>query len=121
MTTFSEKLKTEASEIKPWSEWNIVMIDPVSKIRFYLQLPPEIKNQALPKGVALTEENLKTTWPILKNPPSDVIFITRKYYAPLLKNMLSQYDMVETDPTWVEHVLKKENPNATVAFVPKKG
>lgn len=119
ITTFNETLKSETNKMKPWSEWNVVMLDPASKIRFYLQLSPEIKNAGLPKGAPYSEESLQTTWPILKNPPHDVIFITRKYYVPLLQKMLNDYQIVEAKPTLLELFSKKEDPNSPVAFIPK--
>lgn len=119
VTTFGSVLKTETDKIKPWAQWNFVMLDPNSKSRFYLQLSPDLKNNALPKGTAMTEENLRSIWPVLQNIPKDTIFITRAYYEPLLKNMLSHYEVIEAKPTLVELFSKKKDPNLPVAFVPK--
>ena len=116
---FSNTVKSQTNKIKPWSEWNFVMLDPASKTRFYLQLPPDLKNNGLPKNAPFTKENLLTTWPILNNIPKDTIFITRKYYEPLLRKMLSQYDIVEAKPSLLELMTKKADPDSPVVFIPK--
>ncbi|MBV8802107.1 MAG: hypothetical protein JO131_03925 [Gammaproteobacteria bacterium] len=95
------------------------MLDPASKTRFYLQLPPDIKNDALPKNVPYSKESLIATWPILKNIPKDTVFITRKYYEPLLRTMLSQYEVIEAKPTLLELITKKSDPDSPVVFIPK--
>jgi 4-amino-4-deoxy-L-arabinose transferase-like glycosyltransferase len=118
-TSFADTLKAETNKIKPWSEWHFVMLDPASKTRFYLQLPPDLKNNGLPKNASYSAESIRTTWPILQNIPKDTIFITRKYYEPLLRNMLSQYDVIEAKPTLFELLTKKSDPNSPIAFIPK--
>lgn len=117
--SFNETIKNQTNKIKPWSEWHFVMLDPASKTRFYLQLPPDIKNNGLPKNAAYSAESLLATWPVLKNIPKDTIFITRKYYEPLLKTMLSQYEVIEAKPTLLELMTKKADPDSPVAFIPK--
>lgn len=119
ITTFNQTLQSKINTIKPWSDWSFVMLDPASKIRFYLQLSPEIKNRGLSKNAPFTKETLLKTWPILNSPPNNVIFITRKLYLPLLKDILNDYEVVEAKPTMYEHFSKKSDPNSPIAFVPK--
>lgn len=116
--TFASTLQSKTNKIKPWSEWNVVMIDPVSKIRFYLQLPPEIKNQGLPKGATYSEDSLEKIWPVLKAPPPNTIFVTRTYYVPLLQKILKNYEIVQAKPSLLELFAKKEDPNSPAAFIP---
>lgn len=118
---FAEKLKIEATKVKPWAQWQFVMLDPESKTRFYLGLSPQVKNYGVgnkPRSQQ-TEESLLKAWPVLKDKNANVIFITRKMYEPLLKNALSDFDVVEAGPSLGERLLKIENKNAPIAFVPK--
>lgn len=116
---FLEKLKQEVASIKPLSAWQFVLLDPESKIAFYLHLPP----QAPYLGIvgdrqSQTVEGLIKMWPILKGKPKDVIFISRKQYAPALSQLLPHYRRVEAPPTLGEKFLHKEDLNASVAFIP---
>lgn len=116
---FAVKLKTEASKSKPWATWNVVMLDAESKLNFYLQLPPNIKNYQI-KGITRqtqTAETLMQAWPILNNKPENTIFISRKLYAPLLQGFFSGYHLVELSPHSLPFV-KKKDMNAPIAFIP---
>lgn len=118
---FADTLKAEVTKTKPWSDWQFVMLDPESKSRFYLHLPPEVKNYSV-KGSerkSQTAESLMESWPVLKNRDPNVIFITRKIYEPTLKTLLPNYQVIAANPTFGERVLKKKNINAPVAFIPK--
>jgi 4-amino-4-deoxy-L-arabinose transferase-like glycosyltransferase len=119
MNTFANQLKSAVTPIKPWAQWNFVMLDPESKVRFYLQLPPTLKNYAVDGATRAqqSEASLLQAWPMLHNHPSDVIFITRRSYEPELRNILPGFKVVEAPPSFGERVLKIKNPNAPVAFV----
>lgn len=119
---FAEKLKLRVEQIKPWSTWQFVLLDPESRARFYLQLPPQIKNYSVSgtEREYQTETTLLNAWPILKNKAQNVIFISRKQYEPLLKNILTNYEVVESMPSFGERMLNDKNINAPVAFIPKK-
>lgn len=119
MNVFAAQLKGVVGDDKPLSEWNFVMLDPESKVRFYLQLPPTMKDYSI-TGVNRkdqTQASLLKAWPILKEKKSDVIYITRRSYEPFLRNILPGYKVVEAPLTLGERVLQIENPNAPVAFV----
>lgn len=120
MQDFSVELKAAATRIKPWSEWKVIMLDPESKIRFYLQLSPEVKNVSVigERGMQ-TEASLLKTWPFLRDPPNDTIIITRKKYLPLLKRILSKDEIVESKPGGLRRLFKMDDSNAPVGFVPK--
>jgi len=121
MQDFSEKLKTAATKRKPWSEWQFILLDPESKTRFYLHLPPNVKNYTI-KGSQRnhqTEAALLEAWPMLKNNNPNVIYISRKMYEPLLKVLLPNDDVIETLPGVGERLLKIKNNNAPVAFIPR--
>lgn len=119
---FASMLKSEANQIKPWSIWNVVTLDSESKLNFYLQLPPDIKNYA----VKSEERNLQTTssllqsWPILESKPENTIFITRKQYAPLVQAFFVGYRQVELPTPIRIPFAKKRDMNMPVAFIPNK-
>lgn len=116
---FADRLKEEASKEKPWSQWQFVMLDPESKARFYLQMPPQVKNiEVQGKRDYQTEASLLKVWPILHKPKSNLIFISRKKYVPLLKNLLPHYRIVEANPNLGERILKINNLDLPVAFIP---
>lgn len=118
---FADKLKTEVTKQKPWNEWTFVMLDPESKTRFYLGLSPQVKNYGMggrPRN-QLTAEKVFQVWPILKDKNKNTIFITRKMYEPMLKKVLADFDVVDAGPSFGERLLKIENKNAPIAFVPR--
>lgn len=121
LNSFAEQVQTTATKVKPWSKWQVVMLDPESKVRFYLALPPEVKNLGI-KGLRSqqTRESLLEAWPILKNKPKNVIFITRQSYVPLLRDEFKDYDVVSVPITKGARLLTKNVNNAPVAFVPKQ-
>jgi hypothetical protein len=120
MNDFSVELKKAATQIKPWSDWKFVMLDPESKVRFYLHLSPEIKNYGVIGDRTLqTKEGLLKAWPILQNQPRDTIIISRKLYLPLLKSFLGKDEIVEARPGLLQKLLKISDANAMVAFIPK--
>ncbi len=120
MTAFAGNVKQAVTQRKPWTEWQFVMLDPESKTRFYLELPPTVKNYALPgkERSVQTEASLLQAWPVLKDKQSNVIFVSRKLYEAELRNLLPNYTEVEA-PT--RHLFHKKNPNAPIAFVPPVG
>jgi hypothetical protein len=118
---FAASLKTEAAKIKPWKQWNVVTLDAESKLNFYLQLPPDVTRYHI-KGSArhqlLTEDQLLMLWPSLKDDQEkNTIFITRKLYVPILKNILTNYRMFEIRyiklPFYGRHDM-----DTPVAFIP---
>ena len=97
------------------------MLDPESKTRFYLQISPEVKNYGVQgKRDDQTVESLMQAWPMLKNKDAKEIIITRKIYEAELKKILPDYEVVEAKPSLGERLLKIDNLNAPVAFVPKQ-
>ncbi len=121
LNAFATHLQAEAVKIRPWSEWQFIMLDPESKVRFYLQIPPEVKNYSVvgPREQQ-THDTLLKTWPILQNKPSNAIFITRSAYVPVLKSEFANYDIIYVQPSWSEKLFSKSAQNAPVAFVPRK-
>jgi hypothetical protein len=85
-----------------------------------LHLPPTLKNypmtennHTLPKTIDLSQ-----AMPVLTQQEPGVIFITRKTYEATLKNILPQYKVVEARQNFGERLLKRQNDNAAVAFIP---
>lgn len=93
---FAVYFKQEVGRIKPGSHWNIILLDPESKIRFYLELPPDMKNYDVSgERNTQTVASLMTAWPILKKNPPNTIYITRRSYVPLLQTMLPRYRLID--------------------------
>jgi 4-amino-4-deoxy-L-arabinose transferase-like glycosyltransferase len=119
ITVFADKLKTQASAIHPWASWKVVLLDPESKVSFYLELPPQVKTydvQGLRQNQ--TQTTLTQAWPILKTADKNTIFVTRKMYELPLRLMLKNYTVVESTPNLGERILKIDNQNDPVAFIP---
>jgi len=116
---FAEDLKMQITQIKPWSEWQFVMLDPETKISFYLHLPPTVRNYAvLNDREVQTSASLLKSWPVVKESSSTTIFLTRKLYEPLLRSLLPNYRVLSSTPTLGEKLLNVDNKNAPVAFIP---
>lgn len=121
VSEFATKLKREANQIRPWSQWNFVMLDAESKLRFYLQLSPDVKNLGIEgsQRQAQTLASLKTAWPVLNNKQNNVIFISRKGYEPLLRVLLPHYKVVSVVPNDLDRFFKRKNVNTPIAFIPQ--
>lgn len=113
---FADEVK---QAIAPNTQWQYVMLDPESKVRFYLKLPPETKNDWTPGNRKnQTTESLLKAYPNLTNKNINTIIISRKEYAPLLKKLLPNYRVIEAKATWGERLLGINNLNAPVAYLP---
>jgi hypothetical protein len=119
MNVFASQLRDSVGTIKPWADWDVVMLDPESKVRFYLQLPPTVRNYSVlgDSRQVQSQASLLAAWPVLREKHSAVIFVTRKSYEAALRNILPGFMVVESPLTLGERVLKIRNPNAPVAFV----
>jgi 4-amino-4-deoxy-L-arabinose transferase-like glycosyltransferase len=116
---FAVALKKEAIKVKPWNTWNVVMLNAESKVSFYLNLPPAIHNYPI-KGSNDKQSvaSLVKSWPIIKNKPSNTIFITRRLYVPLLQSYFSGYRLVELSPSSFLPFGKKQDVDIPIAFIP---
>ena len=114
-----EPVLSAVLQAKPERDWSYVMLDPESKVRFYLHLSPDVR-EYLVKGARKeqTAATLLQAWPLLKDHKPQVIFITRKQYEAELKTLLPDYDVVEAPASWGERVLHIKTTNAPVAFIP---
>jgi 4-amino-4-deoxy-L-arabinose transferase-like glycosyltransferase len=123
MKTFAQNLQEQTQAIKPWAQWNFVMLDPESKVRFYLGLSPETKNYSIDgdNRNKQTTKSLLIAWPFLReaNGRTDTIYISRKQYEKELQNVLTNYNVVEAIPIYGERIFKND-ANLLIAFVPKK-
>jgi len=121
MDVFARTLREQTQTIKPWSEWDVVMLDPESKIRFYLNVSPDVKNYSIDgdQRAQQTTKSLLTAWPFLReaNRKKNNIFISRRQYEKQLKNILTNYRVIEALPTYGERIFK-DYSNLTIAFVP---
>lgn len=121
-TRFAVDVQQAVQKIKPWAQWNVVLLDPESKARFYLELAPDTKNYAVigEKRSVQTTESLLKAWPFLRNPDAHTIYISRKMYEPMLQSVLKNYDVVEGVPGLGERLVGVKDLNLPVAFIPKK-
>ena len=114
---FANTLMREASHIKPWNEWNVVMLDAESKLNFYLRLPPNIQNLDIHgKRDSQSIILLKKSWPILNNQSVETIFISRKRYAMILRNFFPHYRVITIPSSSLNAIF--EDGDAPIAFVP---
>jgi len=121
VASFESILKAEASKIKPWEEWRFELLDAESKLNYYLKLSPEIQSQDTETArEKQTTKTLLQEWPILSIQPNDTIIISRKLHGNLLRHILKDYIVVESEPTYLELFLKQKDNNLPVAFIPTR-
>lgn len=117
---FATALKSEATKIQPWGNWNVVLLDGESKLNFYLQLPPGTKNFKV-KGdqrQLQTVQTLLQSWPVLENKPANTIFISRKLYLSQLQPYFSGYRVVELSSRTKIPFVTNHEINSPIAFIP---
>ncbi len=115
---FAVALKKEASKVKPWDTWHVVLLDAESKLNFYLQLPPDTKQYHI-KGDQRrlqSADMLQQAWPILENKPSHTIFISRKLYASALQRYFMGYRKVALPAQKSWPFMKKQD--MPIAYIP---
>ncbi|MDX1901661.1 MAG: glycosyltransferase family 39 protein [Gammaproteobacteria bacterium] len=114
VATFAETLQREANQIHPWSDWKIVLLDPESKIRFYLHLPEDIapNNLAGEKRAEQTTVSLLHAWPMLShvNSHKNIIYISRVQYKNALQPLFKHYRVVQID----------SGASSPIAFLPSQ-
>ncbi len=123
---FGKTLQTQASHIRPWSDWNIVFLDARSKLTFYLNPAKPIKILGLPEQGPnhlkirenYTAQDFVKSWPIILTHQPDTIFVTRKMYLEKLKPYFKGYQIIISPGTLGDRVLKTKDQDAAVAFVP---
>lgn len=117
---FASILRMEATKIKPWDTWNVILLDAESKLNFYLQLPPTTPDYQLKDNLYQSQEGvaLAKAWPILVNKPKNTIFITRKLYQSALQPYFSGYRLVEIPEQSYLPLIMKHDTNVSIAFIP---
>lgn len=121
MQTFAAELKAKLDDNKPWSNWKFVLLDPESKVRFYLNLPPDVPNYSVSNRSSQTATTLQTAWPFLTaaKQRTDTIFISRKEYAASLQQLLPNYTVVISSPHYGAR-LNHHQDNLPIALVPNQ-
>ena len=123
MSVFAADLKQTAEKEKPWSDWKFVMLDPESKVRFYLQLSPNIKNYSINGNLraAQSSQSLLKNWPMLANADANTntIFVSRKVYEPQLREILKKYNVVEGKRGFGQRIFNHKNSDLPIAFIPR--
>ncbi|VVC76305.1 Undecaprenyl phosphate-alpha-4-amino-4-deoxy-L-arabinose arabinosyl transferase [Aquicella siphonis] len=117
---FAVALQKEASRIKPWHVWNVVILDAESKMNFYLHLPPGAVKYHI-KGTERinvpTSDQLLAMWPLLKNRDANTIYVSRKLYAPVLQHILAGYRTLEVAYPSLPFI-NKQDTDSPVAYIP---
>lgn len=118
---FAVTLQAEANRIKPWNQWNVVLLDAESKLKFYLKIAPTNRNLQILgfERDTQSEATLLKNWPMVINKPANTIFITRKNYLPLIQKYFTGYQMVELPKTNMPF-MKLQDVNESVAFIPQE-
>ncbi len=117
---FAESLKKEAQKQKPWSAWQVVMLDAESKLNFYLQLPPETKHYGVQGDrTKQTLADLKNAWPVLSHPPAGVIIISRKLFATILDREFPQYEKISLPSANCSTFHKGNEMDQPIAYIPR--
>lgn len=119
--TFREVLNKEVSKIHPLSDWSFSLLDAQTKLTFYLKCRPNVVNYGI-VGLreAQTLESVQKTWKSLQAMPKNTIFVTRRLYEPILAPVFKDFILVESEPTYRERFFHKKDPEAPVAYVPKR-
>ncbi len=116
---FAGQLQTELQSVTAAQPWQYVLLDPESKLSFYLHLPPEVKFIGLAGDrERQTLTSLVRAWPVLTEKPKNVIFISRKRYEPLLQELLPKYKLVKSRATLGERLFHLNDADGAIAFIP---
>lgn len=116
---FAEKLQKELASIQTMEPWQFVLLDPETKISFYLHLPPEVKLIGVSGDRELqTSNSLRESWPQLRDKSKNRVFISRKRYVTQLKQLLPHYQLLESQKTLGERLFHLDDSEAAIAFIP---
>lgn len=116
---FAEQLLKNVPANTSFTKQNVVLLDPDSKLYFYLNLPPDIKYYRVNGDRdAQTEASLLQVWPLLNDKPANAIYITRKHYADLLAKHFKGYHIVAMPSAAAVPFAKHGDLNSLVAFIP---
>lgn len=116
---FAEQVEAELETMTATNPWQFVLLDPESKVSFYLHLPPQAAYlSVVGQREQQTLASLEKAWPQLTAQPKNVIFISRKRYQPFLQQLLPHYKLVKSQQTLGERLLHLDDAEAPVAFIP---
>lgn len=118
-TVFANKLKDSVTD---WSPEKVVLLDTETKIKFYLNLPPQAPSFPVLGDIRekISKNDLRRVFPILSNLPSDTIFVSRKLYEDQLKNYFKDYAVIELSNHPNFWFFKGYLEDGPIAFVPLK-
>lgn len=111
---FAKELKTAATLLKPWENWDFVLLNADTKLNFYLRLKPTTLSYDLRNA-----ESLEIVKKLLLDSPNmpNTIFITRKNYLPLIGKYLTHDKVIFTSSDKLSRWFGQDNHS--IAFVPK--
>jgi 4-amino-4-deoxy-L-arabinose transferase-like glycosyltransferase len=118
---FARLVQEKARVKKPWSQWELVLLDSRMRVLFYLHSPNLAKIYGL-SGQArdnFSPKEIDSVWPVLKNKRHNQLFISRKRYLPALRVALKGYTIIKMPPILGDRLLNKNDRDAAVAFIPR--
>lgn len=123
LRTFNQQIQTQATKIKPWNQWQIVLLDARSKLSFYLQPTKPVIQLSLPNNEqsrhSFSANDLIKQWPVLLEHRSDTILVTRLLYLEKLKPYLNNYQIIIATPSLGDRLLHKDDDERPVALLPR--
>lgn len=126
---FAQQVEKAATEIRPWSQWNIVTLDAESKIAFYINPTKPITLLGLPSATRAEQKRRRETygaqeltqlWPIILEQRPDTIIISRKAYLKKLIPYFRDYKIIIAQPTLGMRLLKQDDSAEPIAFIPTR-
>lgn len=126
LRSFAREVQQQANALKPWSSWNIVFLDALSKLTLYMSParpieivgPPNERVRDEKDRTSYSAEQLLNTWPAITKLPPNTIFVTRVIYMPKLAPYLKNYKVVLEPLSLGARVLHTADPDREVAYIP---
>ncbi|MEK6731605.1 MAG: glycosyltransferase family 39 protein [Pseudomonadota bacterium] len=117
---FAKDVRQTATQIKPWKDWTISILDAQSRTFFYLNSPNLVEFIDAKENAQEhpTRATLLSSFPILKNNPQHHILIIQKSYLPYIQDILPKYTVIEEPLNLLDRRFNADDPSLPVALVP---
>lgn len=121
VSRFAGRLMHQAEQIRPWREWNVVLLDAESKLIYYLDLPPTTKNYDV-RGSRYHQisRNLQKRWQLVKIRKPDTIVVSRKAYEKILDNSFAGYTKMQMSDTQCLSLITIHKDDMPIAYIPRQ-
>lgn len=122
LKTFSQEVRKQAEISRPWSDWQIDLLDARSKLSFYLQPAKPVKQLGLSDNErarnSYSAKELIQQWPVISSHKPDTILVTRVLYLEKLKPYLKNYQVIIAKPPLGDRLFNIADSDQPVAFIP---